>query len=147
MTEWEGSPSSDDHDTDVASACAAQSNQIKYIPINYFAYFDNANLESDEFTDQTVHHLPQPPQLPQVHVPAFRFSLIINLCRSLVYFLFNNFILYYVSRCLARDPKWWRLVCLLSVIWCHMLSSPLCWHLKHKTQCYNSVWLPAISWR
>ena len=66
LTEWEGSPSSDDHDTDVASICATLPNQIKYIPINYFAYFDNANLESDEFTDQAVNHLPQPPPLPQV---------------------------------------------------------------------------------
>ena len=61
MTEWEGSPSSEDQDTDNQYP---QSYQIKYIPINYFEYFDNANLDSDEFTSSSLLASQHPPVLP-----------------------------------------------------------------------------------
>ena len=63
MTEWEGSPSSDDQDTDHGNTYP-QTYQVKYIPINYFEYFDNANLDSDEFTSRSLLHGPHPPVLP-----------------------------------------------------------------------------------
>ena len=66
LTQWEGSPSSDEHHTDHPSPSGPQDSQIKYIPINYFEYFDNANLNSDEFSEITANLLPRPPPLPPV---------------------------------------------------------------------------------
>ena len=63
LTEWEGSPSSDDQDTDHGNLYP-QSSQIKYIPINYFEYFDNANLDSDEFSSSSLVGCEHPPALP-----------------------------------------------------------------------------------
>ena len=63
LTEWEGSPSSDDQDTDHGNLYP-QSSQIKYIPINYFEYFDNANLDSDEFSSSSLVGCEQVPALP-----------------------------------------------------------------------------------
>ena len=64
LTQWEASPSSDEQDSDHPGPLGHQDSQIKYIPINYFEYFDNANLNSDEFSEVTASLLPRPPALP-----------------------------------------------------------------------------------
>ena len=60
LTEWEtGSPSSDG-DTGPSHGFLMTSS-VKYIPINYFEYFDSAHLDSDEFSRQSVRRLGHPP--------------------------------------------------------------------------------------
>ena len=53
LTEWEtGSPSSDGGTQGaMVSGVLLMSSSVKYIPINYFEYFDSALLDSDEFSD------------------------------------------------------------------------------------------------
>ena len=53
LTEWEtGSPSSDGGTQGaMVSGVLLMSSSVKYIPINYFEYFDSAHLDSDEFSD------------------------------------------------------------------------------------------------
>ena len=58
LAEWEGSPSSE------TGEVGENTSLVKYIPVNYFAYYDNANLDSDEVTGEASNSLPRPPPLP-----------------------------------------------------------------------------------
>ena len=68
LTQWEASPSSDENHTEVPGPPGHPESQIKYIPVNYFEYFDNADLDSDEFSQMTANLLPRPPPLPLAEV-------------------------------------------------------------------------------
>ena len=68
LTQWEASPSSDENHTEIPGPPGPQESQIKYIPINYFEYFDNADLDSDQFSQMTANLLPRPPPLPLAEV-------------------------------------------------------------------------------
>ena len=68
LTQWEASPSSDENHTEIPGPPGPQESQIKYIPINYFEYFDNADLDSDEFSQMTANLLPRPPPLALAEV-------------------------------------------------------------------------------
>ena len=59
LTEWEGSPSSGGE----SEPPFLQTNTVKYIPINYFEYFDNGHLDSDEFSRVSVLSANQSPVL------------------------------------------------------------------------------------
>lgn len=61
LTQWEESPTSDQEDSMLTDTVQSG---LKYIPINYFDYFENANVDSDEFTKQSSKRLAQPPLLP-----------------------------------------------------------------------------------
>ena len=63
LAQWEGSPSSEG-EVESASIVVSRDTLVKYIPVNYFAYFDNANLDSDEVTGESVRTIPRPPPLP-----------------------------------------------------------------------------------
>merc|ERR1719233_2045415 len=64
LTQWEGSPSSEGDEETVSLNLSIRDNLVKYIPVNYFAYFDNADLESDEVTGDSSTIIPRPPPLP-----------------------------------------------------------------------------------
>ena len=70
LAQWEASPSSDENQPELPGPPGPQEAQIKYIPVNYFQYFDNADLDSDEFSQMTAtaNLLPRPPPLPLVEV-------------------------------------------------------------------------------
>ena len=54
LAQWEASPSSDENQPELPGPPGPQESQIKYIPVNYFEYFDNADLDSDELSQMTV---------------------------------------------------------------------------------------------
>ena len=64
LAQWEASPSSDENLPELPGPPSPQESQIKYIPVNYFEYFDNADLDSDQFSQMTTNLLPRPPPLP-----------------------------------------------------------------------------------
>ena len=64
LTQWEGSPSSEGEEETVSLNLSTRDNLVKYIPVNYFAYFDNADLDSDEVTGDISTIIPRPPPLP-----------------------------------------------------------------------------------
>ena len=65
LAQWEASPSSDENQPEIPPGPPGPpESQIRYIPVNYFEYFDNADLDSDEFSQMTGNILPRPPVLP-----------------------------------------------------------------------------------
>ena len=87
LTEWEtgGSPSSDgEAGTAAASPGFLMSSTVKYIPINYFEYFDSAHLDSDEFSRQRVRQLGHPPGAMLREVGACGSRQLVETCLDLV---------------------------------------------------------------
>ena len=88
LTEWEsqGSPSSDGEAGAAASSPPGflMSSAVKYIPINYFAYFDSGHLDSDEFSRQNVRQLGHPPGVLLREVGACGSRVMVETCLDLV---------------------------------------------------------------
>ena len=68
LAQWEASLSSDENHPELSGSPGPPECQIKYIPVNYFEYFDNADLDSDQFSQMTTNLLPRPPPLPLAEV-------------------------------------------------------------------------------
>ena len=84
LTEWEtGSPSSDG-EAGAATPGFLMSSTVKYIPINYFEYFDSAHLDSDEFSRQRVRQLGHPPGALLREVGACGSRQMVETCLELV---------------------------------------------------------------
>ena len=64
LAQWEASLSSDENHPELSGSPGPPECQIKYILVNYLEYFDNADLDSDQFSQMTTNLLPRPPPLP-----------------------------------------------------------------------------------
>ena len=60
------------------------SSTVKYIPINYFEYFDSGHLDSDEFSRQNVRKLGHPPGALLREVGACGSRQMVETCLDLV---------------------------------------------------------------